>query len=193
MGQYLRAITIGFTVLRFGLDEVALSQFRQRWVRLLVRVGTIGRRWDAPRGVRLRTALERLGPIFVKFGQVLSTRRDLLPLDIADELAKLQDRVPPFASELAVAEIERSLGKRIDELFASFERTPVASASIAQVHLATLKDGREVAVKVPRPGAERAVARDLELIDTGASLVERLWPEGRRLKPREVVAEFAHH
>ncbi len=146
-----------------------------------------------PGAVRLRCALETLGPIFVKFGQVLSTRRDLLPSDIADELAKLQDQVPAFASAEAVAEIERSLGQRIDEVFARFEQQPVASASIAQVHLATLKDGAEVAVKVLRPGVERAIGRDVLLLETAAGLMERLWAEGRRLKPREVVAEFSRH
>jgi ubiquinone biosynthesis protein len=166
-----RILAIG---LRFGLHDLGLDSRR------------------APRAVRLRQALETLGPIFVKFGQILSTRRDLLPLDIADELAKLQDRVPPFAAELAVAEIERSLGNPIEKLFASFERAPVASASIAQVHLATLHDGREVAVKVLRPGVESAIARDVALLETAAGLAERL-PEGRRLKPREVVGEFVRH
>src|SRR4051812_17055257 len=151
-----------------------------------------GRR-RGPRGQRLREALERLGPIFVKFGQVLSTRRDLLPLDIADELAKLQDRVPPFPSGLALAEVERSLQRKIEDVFADFEREPVASASIAQVHLATLKDGREVAVKVLRPAVELEVAKDVALLETAAALVERLSAEARRLKPREVVAEFARH
>jgi ubiquinone biosynthesis protein len=145
------------------------------------------------RGARLREALETLGPIFVKFGQVLSTRRDLVPLDIADELARLQDRVPPFPSDLAVAEVERALGKTIKEVFLSFENQPLASASIAQVHLARLHDGTEVAVKVLRPGVERAIARDLALLDTAAGLVDRYWADGRRLKPRQVVAEFARH
>jgi ubiquinone biosynthesis protein len=148
---------------------------------------------DPGRAVRLREALETLGPIFVKFGQVLSTRRDLLPLDIADELAKLQDQVPPFASELALAEVERGVGRPIEEVFAEFAAEPVASASIAQVHLARLKDGAEVAVKVLRPGVERAIAHDVALLETAARLIELLWAEGRRLKPREVVAEFAHH
>jgi ubiquinone biosynthesis protein len=148
---------------------------------------------DATRAVRLREALETLGPIFVKFGQVLSTRRDLLPEDLAEELAKLQDQVPPFASELAVREIERSLGRRIGELFDEFENQPVASASVAQVHLGVLKDGSEVAVKVLRPGVEQAVAKDVLLLETAAGLVELLWMDGRRLKPREVVAEFARH
>jgi len=148
---------------------------------------------DTDRAVRLREALETLGPIFVKFGQILSTRRDLLPTDLADELAKLQDRVPPFASELAVAEVERSLGSKVDQVFRSFERQAVASASVAQVHLAVLKDGAEVAVKVLRPGVEQAVANDVLLLETAARLVEFLWADGRRLKPREVVAEFARH
>ncbi|HEY8068546.1 MAG TPA: ubiquinone biosynthesis regulatory protein kinase UbiB [Burkholderiales bacterium] len=148
---------------------------------------------DPTRAARLREALEALGPIFVKFGQVLSTRRDLLPADIADELAKLQDRVPPFSSALAVAEIESSLGKPLHELFGTFEKKPIASASVAQVHVAALKDGAEVAVKVLRPGVERAIAQDVLLLQTAAGLMERLWADGRRLKPREVVAEFARH
>jgi len=148
---------------------------------------------DPDRGERLRRALETLGPIFVKFGQVLSTRRDLLPLDVADELAKLQDRVPPFDAALACAEIERGVGRPLDEVFAEFSREPVASASIAQVHLATLMNGEEAAVKVLRPGVERAIARDVALLETAARLMERLWAEGRRLKPREVVAEFTRH
>ncbi len=143
--------------------------------------------------MRLREALQALGPIFVKFGQVLSTRRDLLPLDIADELAKLQDQVPPFPAEEAAAEIEQGIGRRIDDGFADFASQPVASASVAQVHLARLKDGREVAVKVLRPGVEAAIAKDVALLETAAGLIERLWADGRRLKPREVVAEFARH
>ena len=148
---------------------------------------------DATRAQRLRQALETLGPIFVKFGQVLSTRRDLLPADLAQELARLQDRVPPFPSDQALAEIEKSLGREIQDVFASIEREPVASASVAQVHLAVLKDGTEVAVKVLRPGVERAIAKDVLLLETAAGLLELLWQDGRRLKPREVVAEFARH
>jgi len=182
-----RLVRIFAIALGFGLHEFVPPMPGDFVLRLLA-----GRRRE-PRGQRLREALERLGPIFVKFGQVLSTRRDLLPLDIADELAKLQDRVPPFASELAFAEIERGLGKPLEEVFSSIDREPVASASIAQVHLATLKDGREVAVKVLRPAVELEVAKDVALLETAAGLVERLSAEARRLKPREVVAEFARH
>ena len=199
MGQFFRLIYIGLTVLRFGLDEVALSRFRQGWVRALVRVVTIGRRarLDAPRGARLRMALEKLGPIFVKFGQVLSTRRDLLPLDVADELAKLQDQVPPFPGVQAVALVEKAFGKRLDEVFERFDTTPVASASIAQVHFATLKKagggGREVAVKVLRPGMLEVMDHDLQLLHKLARVVEWAWADGKRLKPREVVAEFDNY
>ncbi|MET0334135.1 MAG: ubiquinone biosynthesis regulatory protein kinase UbiB [Rhizobacter sp.] len=190
MRYLLRLAVIVVTVLRFGLDELALSSFRQTWVRALVRVMTLGRRLDAPPGRRLREALERLGPIFVKFGQVLSTRRDLLPPDVADELAKLQDRVPPFPAPVARALVEKAYGQPIEAVFASFEAEPVASASIAQVHFATLKDGREVAVKVLRPGMLAVIDDDLSLLRTLARWVERLSADGKRLKPREVVAEF---
>jgi ubiquinone biosynthesis protein len=131
-----------------------------------------------------------LGPIFVKFGQVLSTRRDLLPPDIANELAMLQDRVLPFSSDIAVATIEKAFNRPINQIFASFERTPVASASIAQVHFAVLADGREVAVKVLRPNMLLIIEKDLALMRMMAHWVERLSDDGRRLKPREVVAEF---
>ncbi|RQP26322.1 ubiquinone biosynthesis regulatory protein kinase UbiB [Piscinibacter terrae] len=190
MRHLARLILIVFTVLRFGLDELALSGFRTRRVRLLVRLITIGRKLDMPRGMRLRLAFERLGPIFVKFGQVLSTRRDLLPPDVADELARLQDRVPPFPAKEARMLVERAFGKPIEAIFASFEAEPVASASIAQVHFATLKDGREVAVKVLRPGMLAVIDDDLSLMRTLARWVERFSEDGRRLKPREVVGEF---
>jgi ubiquinone biosynthesis protein len=190
MRRLARLLFIALTLLRFGVDEVALSGFKQRWVRLLVRVVTIGRRFDEPRGVRLRKAFERLGPIYVKFGQVLSTRRDVLPLDVANELALLQDRVPPFSGALAVAIVERAFGAPIGTLFAHFDPQPVASASIAQVHFATLKTGREVAVKVLRPGMLASIESDLSLLHTLARGVERVWVDAKRLKPREVVAEF---
>ncbi len=190
MRHVARTIVIVFTVLRYGLDELALSGFRQRWVRVLVRLGTLGRRLDAPRGARLRMALEKLGPIFVKFGQVLSTRRDLLPEDISDELARLQDRVPPFPAAQARALVEQAFGRRVEDIFSSFEAEPVASASIAQVHFATMKSGREVAVKVLRPGMRAVIDDDLALLHTLARWVERVFADGKRLRPREVVAEF---
>jgi ubiquinone biosynthesis protein len=193
MRHLLRLIYIVVTVLRFGLDELALSGFRQRWVRLLVRVMTLGRRLEAPPGQRLREALERLGPIFVKFGQVLSTRRDLLSDEVADELARLQDNVPPFPAALARQLIEKAFGRRIEAIFSSFEAEPVASASIAQVHFAVLKDGREVAVKVLRPGMLPVIDDDLSLLRTLAIWIERLSVDGKRLKPREVVAEFNNY
>jgi ubiquinone biosynthesis protein len=193
MRNLARLVFICFTVLRYGLDELALSSFRQPWVRLLVRVGTIGRKLDAPRGERLRMGLERLGPVFVKFGQVLSTRRDLLPADLADELAKLQDRVPPFPAAQARTLVEKAFGKPIDDVFARFDAEPVASASIAQVHFAELKDGREVAVKVLRPGMLEVIDDDVALMRTLARWIERMSVDGKRLKPREVVAEFDNH
>ena len=187
MGRLSRLLRILSVGLRFGLQEFVPRLALNPLLGLLA-----GHRGE-PRAQRLREALETLGPIFVKFGQLLSTRRDLIPLDIADELARLQDQVLPFASELAAAEVERSLGRPIGEIFRSFEREPVASASIAQVHLAVLNDGREVAVKILRPRVELEIARDLVLLETAAWLVERLWIDGRRLKPKEVVAEFARH
>ncbi|WP_423194904.1 MULTISPECIES: ubiquinone biosynthesis regulatory protein kinase UbiB [unclassified Cupriavidus] len=194
MTRLLRLCKILFVVLYYGLDELVLSGFKDRKIRFLVRVITIGRRLDLPRGERLRLALTALGPIFVKFGQVLSTRRDLMPPDIADELALLQDQVPPFDSAIAVRIIERSLGRPLEELFVHFEQQPVASASIAQVHFATLRGGpnhgREVAVKVLRPGMLPVIDSDLALMRDMATWLERVWADGRRLKPREVVAEF---
>ena len=168
MLKLLRFFKIVRVALRYGLDDFATTGFAaSRSVRLLKAL-LFWRNTAAPRGERLRRALEDLGPIFVKFGQVLSTRRDLLPEDVADELAKLQDRVPPFDSELAVAQITKSLGTHPDLLFARFERDPVASASIAQVHFAVLKDGREVAVKVLRPGMLKLIEEDLALMQIAA-------------------------
>ena len=190
MMRLFRGIFIVWTVLRFGLDELVLSSFQKPWIRKLTRIVSVGRNLKAPRGQRLREALESLGPIFVKFGQVMSTRRDLLPTDIANELARLQDRVPPFDSAVAIAIIEKAFGRPINQVFSSFEREPVASASIAQVHFATLPDGREVAVKVLRPNMLPAIEKDLALLRMMAGWVEGLSADGKRLKPREVVAEF---
>ena len=190
MSRIFRGAFIVWTILRFGLDELVLSSFERPWIRLLTRILTLGRNLQAPRGQRLREALEKLGPIFVKFGQVLSTRRDLMPPDIADELARLQDRVPSFPSVVAVAIIEKAFGRPLDRIFATFEQLPVASASIAQVHFATLPDGREVAVKVLRPNMVSAIEKDLALMRMMAGWVESSSADGKRLKPREVVAEF---
>ena len=190
MTRIFRGFFIVWTVLRFGLDELVLSSFQKPWIKLIRRIVSVGRNLRAPRGERLREALESLGPIFVKFGQVMSTRRDLLPPDIADELTRLQDRVPPFASDLAVSMIEKSFGRPLAQIFASFDRTPIASASIAQVHFAVLPNGREVAVKVLRPNMKPAIEKDLALMHMMAGWVEGASADGKRLKPREVIAEF---
>ncbi len=194
MRSLFRLITILATVLRFGLDQLALDgaakTFDSRILNTLIALSRLGRRPTAPRGVRLRMALEHLGPIFVKFGQVLSTRRDLLAEDIADELTKLQDRVPPFDSAIAVRTIETAFGKKIEAIFSEFDRTPVASASIAQVHLGRLLDGREVAIKVLRPGMLNVIEQDLGLLKLIARFVARFSSDGRRLKPVENVQEF---
>jgi ubiquinone biosynthesis protein len=194
MTRLFRGVFIVWVVLRYGLDELFLTSFQKPWLRVIARIVSIGRNLDAPRGQRIREALERLGPIFVKCGQVLSTRRDLMPLDIADELARLQDRVPPFSSDIAMATIERAFNKKVDDIFISFDREPIASASIAQVHFAVLKDrsgqARDVAVKVLRPGMLSAIEKDLSLMRMMAGWVEGLSADGKRLKPREVVAEF---
>ncbi|HXA47108.1 MAG TPA: ubiquinone biosynthesis regulatory protein kinase UbiB [Burkholderiaceae bacterium] len=188
--KFLRVFKIVRVAVRYGLDDIAMSNLAFPRIIWAIDKLTFWRDISAPRGERLRRALEDLGPIFVKFGQVLSTRRDLMPADIADELARLQDRVPPFDSDLAIAQITKSLGAHPDELFASFEREPVASASIAQVHFATLKNGKEVAVKVLRPGMKKSIDEDVALMHIAAGWVEKLWADGKRLKPKEVVAEF---
>ena len=188
--RWLRLAKIWLVSLKYGLDEFLLGHERFRWLRPTARAVTFWRDTSAPRAVRLRLALQDLGPIFVKFGQVLSTRRDLLPTDIADELAKLQDRVPPFPTEQVLATLTRAYGRPVDEVFQSFDREPVASASVAQVHLARLPDGTQAAVKILRPNIADTIERDLALMHNGAWLVEKLWSDGKRLKPREVVAEF---
>ncbi|MFC3340502.1 ubiquinone biosynthesis regulatory protein kinase UbiB [Paracandidimonas soli] len=190
---FFRLLRICLVSLRYRLDELVLSTIRHPIAAGLLRIVRFGRPPKLERGVRLRLALESLGPIFVKFGQLLSTRRDLIPLDVAQELALLQDRVPPFPSSVAIKTIEQSLGESPYTLFKHFETDPVASASIAQVHFAVLHDGREVAVKVLRPGMRDIIEKDLALMRVLAALVERLLPDGRRLKPREVVAEFNNY
>ncbi|WP_269533567.1 ubiquinone biosynthesis regulatory protein kinase UbiB [Chitinimonas sp. BJYL2] len=186
----LRLLKILRIVFAYGLDEFILGHERVRGLERTVKLILFWRRFEAPRAVRLRRALEKLGPIFVKFGQVLSTRPDLVPADVASELTRLQDRVKPFDSDIAEQVIETALGKPPRALFSRFDTTPVASASVAQVHYAELPDGRRVAVKVLRPGIQPVIESDLALLKVMAWLVEKLFADGKRLKPREVVAEF---
>jgi ubiquinone biosynthesis protein len=188
-----RLLQIQRVLLRHGLDDFVRATHLYRPLRLLVLLSPgiwLARRARAGRGERLRLALTELGPIFVKFGQALSTRRDLLPADIADELAKLQDRVPPFPGTIARGIVEAAYGRPLSELFASFDETPLAAASIAQVHVARLPGGQEVVVKVLRPGMRAVIQRDLDVLYALAGLAQQYWAESRRLRPTEVVAEY---
>ena len=188
-----RLLQIQRVLLKHGLDDFVRATHLYRPLRFLFFLSPgiwFERRRVASRGERLRLALEELGPIFVKFGQAVSTRRDLLPSDIADELAKLQDRVPPFPGTVAVATIERAYGRPLAEVFAEFDTTPLAAASIAQVHVARLLDGKDVVVKVLRPGMRDWIQRDLEVLYALARLAHRYWSEARRLRPIEIVAEY---
>ena len=187
--QLRRLLSIQLVLVKHGLDEIV---WRTHLFRPLAWLGTIlalGRRRQ-PLGVRLRKALEELGPIFVKFGQALSVRPDLITPEIAAELAKLQDQVPSFAGEQAAAALHAAFGRPVEQVFAEFDRTPLAAASIAQVHAARLPDGRAVVVKVLRPNVAALIQRDVELLYVIAAAAERYWPEARRLRPVEVVAEF---
>ena len=194
--RYLRLLFrifhINVVLFRHGLEEVLLAVPFFRPIRFLLFL--LPWHWfrtvEISHGARIRQTLEDLGPIFVKFGQALSTRRDLLSTDIADELAKLQDQVPPFSGEIAKEIIEKALKQSVKEAFAEFSVEPLASASIAQVHLAKLHSGEEVVVKVLRPGVEKQVRRDLELMYALASIAHRYWEDGRRLRPKEVVQEY---
>lgn len=189
----VRLIEIQRVLLRHGLDDYVRATHLYRPLRFLFFLSPgvwFERRRAASRAERLRLALEELGPIFVKFGQAVSTRRDLLPADIADELAKLQDRVPPFPGARARELIESAYGQPVAQTFSAFDETPLAAASIAQVHPARLHSGAEVVVKVLRPGMRAMIERDLEVLHALARLAERYWSEGRRLQPREVVAEY---
>ncbi len=188
-----RLLEIQRVLVRHRLDEFVTATHLYRPLRFLAFLQPstwLERRRKASRGERLRRALEELGPIFIKFGQAVSTRRDLLPPDIADELAKLQDRVPPFPGEEARAAIERSLGRPVGEVFGNFDTVPFAAASIAQVHTATLKDGREVIVKVLRPNMRSVIRRDLEVLYALARLALRYVPDASRLRPIDIVAEY---
>jgi ubiquinone biosynthesis protein len=188
-----RMLEIQRVLLRHGLDDFVRATHLYRplkFVFLLSPSLWLARRRGVTRGERLRLALEELGPIFVKFGQAVSTRRDLLPNDIADELAKLQDRVPPFPGNIARATIEAAYGQPVTEVFSEFNETPLAAASIAQVHVARLRTGQEVVVKVLRPGMRGVIQRDLEVLYALADLAERYWPDARRLRPLDVVGEY---
>lgn len=192
MSRVLRLTKIIRTVGRYRLDELIDTERLPRALRWGLKLSP-WRLTPSPamsRGERLRKALEELGPVFIKFGQMLSTRRDLLPEDIADELARLQDNVPPFPQEQSLAIIESALGRSIDTLYASFEAAPMASASVAQVHAATLHSGEEVVVKVVRPDIEPVIRQDIALLYTLARLVERHVQDGRRLRPVEVVNDY---
>lgn len=190
----LRLLRINFILLRHGLDELAFALPAFRPLRFLLPL--MPWRWlpsrsrDAPTGERVRRALEDLGPIFVKFGQILSTRRDVVPADIADQLALLQDRVPPFPAREARKIVEQALMLPVDQAFKQFDDAPLASASIAQVHAAELLDGREVVVKIVRPGIAKAIRRDLRLMYLLAEIAERFLTDARRLRPVGVVAEY---
>ena len=192
MSRISRLATIARVALRYRLDEFIDRDRLPAHIRLLLAPAKLFPNSDHTRGERLRLTLQELGPIFIKFGQILSTRRDLFPPDIADELAMLQDRVPPFASEEAVAIIEAALGKSVDELYGEFNREPMASASIAQVHAAKMHDGKEVVVKVVRPGIEKIIRQDIALLFSIARLVQKYLPDGKRLKPVEVVEDYQH-
>jgi ubiquinone biosynthesis protein len=188
-----RLVEIQRVLLRHGLDDFVRATHLYRPLRFVFYLSPgvwFERRRHASRGERLRLALEELGPIFVKFGQAVSTRRDLLPQDIADELAKLQDRVPPFPGSIARELIERTYGRPVTEVFLAFDETPLAAASIAQVHVAKLQTGQEVIVKVLRPDMRAVIARDLEVLYALARLAQRYWSESRRLRPVEIVAEY---
>ncbi len=192
MRRLLRIVKIARVLARYRLDtffdQVALPWYMRLCLRLLPWRYFIA--VNQPQGERLRLALEALGPVFIKFGQMLSTRRDLLPDEIALELQRLQDQVPPFPGGEARLIVEKALGKPVGELFAQFEAEPLASASVAQVHVARLHNGRDVVVKVVRPGIERTIRKDVDLLYTFAHLLQWSWPEGRRLRPAEVVREY---
>ncbi len=192
MSRITRLVTIFRTIGRYRLDEFIETKHLGSVPRLALALAPwhLHKAPESARGVRLRQALEELGPVFIKFGQMLSTRRDLLPTDIADELAKLQDDVPPFPEQQSIAIIEKGLGKPVAELFASFDSKPMASASVAQVHTATLHSGEKVVVKVIRPDIEPIIRQDLALMFTLAKLLARYFPDGQRLRPVEVVADY---
>lgn len=187
-----RLLRIAWVVTRYRLDNLIPFDRLPPYLRALMAIAPIRLfpKGDKTRGERLRLALENLGPIFIKFGQMLSTRRDLMPPDIAVELKRLQDQVPPFPGAEARAIIEEELGAPVDALFDHFQADPLASASIAQVHRARLDSGEEVVVKVIRPGIDQVMRSDIALLYTFARLLLRVWPDARRLRPVEVVQDY---
>ena len=188
----IRMLSIQRVLVKYSLDDIIKETHLLRPLRFLFYLAPRRRDRSAPIGERIRLALEELGPIFVKFGQAISTRRDLLPPDIADELAKLQDAVPPFPAEQAIGILNKAYKRDVDEVFERFDVEPLAAASIAQVHTAKLHDGGEVIVKVLRPGVQQQIERDLEVMRMLAGLADRYWEHGKRLKPLEVVNEYEH-
>lgn len=188
--NFLHLLRIARALTRHGLDEFVSALHLFRPYAFLFKLIPVRRQRELPRGERLRMALEELGPVFVKFGQVLSTRPDLLPADIAQSLVKLQDQVPPFPGDEAVKIIEAAYGDKLENHFKTFEKESTASASVAQVHYAQLHDGSEVVVKVLRPDIEPIIKRDLELLYVLADLADRYWSQGKRLKPKEIVSDY---
>ena len=187
-----RMVAIQRVLVKYGLDDIIKETHLFRPLRFLFYLAPRRRDSSAPLGERIRLALEELGPIFVKFGQAISTRRDLLPPDIADELAKLQDAVPPFPAEQAIEIINTAYGEPVEAVFERFDTEPLAAASIAQVHTAKLKSGTEVIAKVLRPGVLEQIERDLDVLRALAGLADRYWRHGKRLRPLEVVDEYEH-
>jgi len=185
-----RLIGIQRVLVKYGLDDLIKEMHLLRPLRFIFYLAPRRRDKSAPLGERIRLALEELGPIFIKFGQAMSTRRDLLPADIADELAKLQDEVPPFPAEEAIAILDEAYGKPVTEVFERFDSEPFAAASIAQVHTAKLPEGHEVIVKLLRPGVQEVIERDIEVLKFLAGLADRYWQHGKRLRPLEVVDEY---
>ncbi len=186
----VRLMGIQRVLIRYGLDDLIKQTHLLRPLRFFFYLFPRRRDTSAPLGERIRLALEELGPIFIKFGQAISTRRDLLPKDVADELAKLQDEVPPFPAEEAIAILDAAYGKPVAEVFERFDVEPFAAASIAQVHTAKLPDGPEVIVKVLRPGVLEQIERDIEVLRLLAGLADRYWEHGKRLRPLEIVDEY---
>lgn len=195
MIQLRRLFTILYVFSKYRLDDFVPVSMLPWYLRLAFylapwRLNPIPKR--VPKEKRLRLALVALGPIFIKFGQLLSTRKDLLTEELAQELAKLQDKVPPFSEKTARKLIEEALDQPIEALFQSFDHTPLASASIAQVHAAKLFSGEDVVVKVIRPNIEKTIHKDVKLMMVAARLMETYAPDGKRLKPVEVVNDYEH-